>query len=87
VGEFKDEKYNGEGTLYSPNGSIINQGIWTDNIFIRSAKVQQATAPSVQQSNTLNPEIERLRAEAQEAKRKQTEAEELMRVRDEIKKK
>jgi len=81
VGEFRDDKYNGQGTLYSSSGSIINQGIWADNTFIRSATLQQVTAPtSVQQSNTPNPEIERLRAEAQEAKRKQAEAEEQLRL-------
>lgn len=65
VGEFEDDKLNGKGTLYAPNGSIIEQGIWADNKFIRSASIQQATAP--------NQEIERLRAEAEEAKRKQAE--------------
>ena len=65
VGEFKDGKFNGLGTTYASNGSIIDQGIWADNRFVRSAPVQQATAP--------NQEIERLRAEAEEAKRKQAE--------------
>ena len=62
VGEFKDGKYNGQGTVYASNGSIINQGIWADNRFIRSAPVQQANIadqtsatapvqPSISQSN------------------------------------
>ena len=67
VGEFKDGKFNGQGTQYASNGSIINQGIWADDKFVRSAPVQQAT--------TANAELERLRAEAEEAKRKQAEAE------------
>ena len=67
VGEFKDDNRNGQGTQYGSNGSIINQGIWANDKFIRSAPVQQATTPNV--------EIERLRAEAEEAKRKQAEAE------------
>jgi hypothetical protein len=71
VGEYKDGKYNGRGTLYASNGSIINQGIWADGTFVRSAPVQQATIP--------NQENERLRAEAAEAKRKQAAAEEKMR--------
>ena len=62
---------NGQGTEYASNGSIIDQGIWADNRFVRSAPVQQATIP--------NQENERLRAEAAEAKRKQAEAEEKMR--------
>ena len=65
VGEFKDGKFNGFGTTYASNGSIIEQGIYADNKFVRSAPVQQATEP--------NRENERLRAEAEEAKRKQAE--------------
>jgi hypothetical protein len=80
VGEFKDDKYNGEGTMYSSNGSIINQGIWADNTFIRSAILQQATAPSVQQSNTPNLEIERLRAEAELERKRRQELEEQLRL-------
>jgi hypothetical protein len=72
VGEWKDNQRNGEGTEYALNGSIINQGIWVDDKFVRSAPLQQATVP--------NQEVERLRAEASEAKRKQAEAEEKMRV-------
>jgi hypothetical protein len=48
VGEFKGGMYNGEGTLYSSNGSIINQGIWADNTFVRSVTVQQAIAPKTE---------------------------------------
>ena len=75
VGQYKDDKRNGQGTEYASNGSVTRQGIWDDNKFVRSATVQQASVPSVQQSNTPSPEIVRLRAEADEAKRKQAEAE------------
>ena len=71
VGKWKDDNRNGQGTLYASNGSIIDQGLWVDDTFVRSAPVQQATAP--------NRENERLRAEAAEAKRKQAEAEGKMR--------
>jgi len=74
VGEFKDGKRNGQGTLYAPNDSIMSQGIWADNNFVRSSPIPQAL-PSMQGSNTPDPEIARLRAEAEEAKRKQAEAE------------
>jgi len=70
VGELKDGKQHGLGIEYASNGSITNQGIWADGSFVRSAPVQQATVP--------NQELERLRAEASEAKRKQAEAEEKM---------
>jgi hypothetical protein len=74
VGEWKDRRWNGQGTLFSSNGSVINMGVWRNNHFVDSAPVQQASAPSVQQSNTPHPEILRLRAE-EEAKRKQIEEE------------
>ena len=41
VGEFKDDKYNGLGTLFASNGSVIKQGIWANDKFVRSAPVQQ----------------------------------------------
>ena len=43
VGEFQDYKFNGQGTFYSSNGSILYQGIWADDKFIRSAPFQQAS--------------------------------------------
>jgi len=53
VGEFRDGKYNGKGTLYEANGSIINQGIWEDDKFIRSESVQQASPPNQDNSKEL----------------------------------
>jgi hypothetical protein len=44
VGEFKDGKYNGQGTFYSSNGSVINQGIWADGNFVGTEPTQQASA-------------------------------------------
>ena len=38
VGEWRDDKYNGQGTLYA-NGST-RQGIWADGVIIRSVIVQ-----------------------------------------------
>jgi hypothetical protein len=76
VGEFKDGKYNGQGTEYAANGSIINQGIWADGSFVRSATVQQATAP--------NNEIKKLRAEAEESKRLLAQAEDQKRIQTQL---
>ncbi len=76
VGEHKDGRRNGLGTLYASNGSIINQGIWADNNFVRSESVQQATAP--------NAEIERLRAEAEESKRLLVQAEDQRRIQSQL---
>jgi hypothetical protein len=42
VGEWKDSRYNGQGTLYASNGSIINQGIWADGKFVRSYTLQES---------------------------------------------
>jgi len=72
VGEFKDGKANGQGTLYASNGSIISQGLWADDKFIRSEPVQQAAIPNI--------ELERLRTEAEEAKKKQTDGEGQLRL-------
>jgi hypothetical protein len=70
VGEFKDGKANGLGTSYASNGSIINQGIWAGNVFVRSAPLQQAVAPTLQPSTAerdrLNAEIEAERNKRQE---------------------
>ncbi len=71
VGEWKENMRNGQGTEYAPDDSILRQGIWANNKFVRSAPAQQVSVP--------NQEIERLRAEAAEAKRKQAEAEGKMR--------
>jgi hypothetical protein len=75
VGEFKDGKIHGQGTSYASNGSIISQGIWADNKLVRTAPVQQATVP--------NQEIERLRAEAEEATRKQVALANTQRIENE----
>ena len=39
VGEWRDDKYNGQGALFYANGSS-RQGIWADGVIIRSATVQ-----------------------------------------------
>ena len=65
VGEYKDGKFYGRGTLYSSNGSIINQGIWEYGKFVRSVTFQQPTAssPSSQIGNALEYERKRLEDE------------------------
>ena len=71
VGEYKDDKRNGQGTFYS-NGSIINQGIWADDNFVRSEPVQQASAPLVQPSSA---ERDRLAAQVEAELKKREELE------------
>ena len=75
VGEWKDGKPNGQGTEYASNGSITNQGIWAEGSFVRPAPVRQATVP--------NQELERLRAEADEATRKQVALANTQRIENE----
>ena len=75
VGEWSDGKKNGQGTFYNANGSITDQGIYADNKLVRSVPVQQATVP--------NQEVERLKAEADDAKRKQVELANTQRIENE----
>ena len=67
IGEFKDGNFSGKGTLYAPNGSVLKAGIWLDGELINPIQVQKANSPK--------SEVEKLRAEADEAKRKQSELE------------
>jgi hypothetical protein len=71
-GEWQWGERHGLGTLYSSNGSIINQGFWDYGKFIRSESVQQVTIS--------NNEIEKLRAEAELEKRRRQELEEQLRI-------
>jgi len=77
VGEWKDNKHNGQGTLYASNGSVNSQGIWVNGNLVRPAVGQQAVTPS-------NPEISKLRAEAEEAKRLLAQAEEQKRIQTQL---
>jgi hypothetical protein len=72
VGQWKDGNRSGQGIQYSSNNSIIRQGIWADGNFVRSTSEQKPAAP--------DQEIERLRAEAEEAKRKKAELEQQLRI-------
>lgn len=62
VGEWKNQQYNGQGTLYRSDGLVINQGIWANGNFIRSVPLQQVTPSSALSNNAerdrLNVEVE-----------------------------
>ena len=77
LGEFKADKRDGMGTFYDSNGSVINQGIWSFDSFIRSAPLQQANAPSVMPNSA---ERDRLTAEVDAERKKRQELEEQLRV-------
>jgi hypothetical protein len=34
VGEFKNNKMNGQGTFYAADGSIKNSGIWSEDQYL-----------------------------------------------------
>lgn len=44
VGEFKSDKRDGLGIFYDVSGSVINQGIWSFDSFVRSAQAPRETA-------------------------------------------
>lgn len=69
VGAWNNGERNGQGTLYAPDGSVINEGVWANNAFIRSESTPQANTPIIEGA--------KLRAQAEEAKRKQAEQEQL----------
>jgi len=77
VGEFKDDKAHGLGTLFASNGTVISQGVWADDKFVRSAPVKQAIAPSAQPSSI---EINRLAAEVEAERKKRQKLEEQLSV-------
>ena len=72
VGEWKNQQYNGQGTLYRSDGLVINQGIWANGNFIGSAPLQQVT-PSSALSN--NAERDRLNVEVEAERKKRQELE------------
>jgi hypothetical protein len=76
VGEFKDNRPNGQGTFYVSNGAI-RKGIWLDGSLLRSEPVQQASAPSAQPSRV---ERDHLSHQTEVELRKRQESEEQFRV-------
>jgi len=46
-GQWKDDRYDGFGTLYNPNGSIKLQGLWKDNNLVQSQTPPVVTPPMV----------------------------------------
>ena len=77
IGEFFQDKRNGQGIFYSSSGSIISQGIWSYDNLVQAVPVQQATA-SLALSN--NAERDRLTAEVEVERKKRQELEEQLRV-------
>ena len=72
VGELRGGSRNGLGTMFTSNGSVLSQGVWSDDKFVRSAPVQQVNAPTVQLSSN---ERDRLTAEVEAERKKRQELE------------
>jgi hypothetical protein len=72
IGEFFQDKRNGQGIFYSSSGSIISQGIWSYDNLVQSVLVQQATASSALSNNA---ERDRLTAEVEVERKKRQELE------------
>lgn len=72
IGEWESDKPHGQGVLFSSSGVVLNEGLWRYGKFLYAQKEPQPL-PS-------NNEVEKLRAEAEEAKRKQGELESQLRL-------
>ena len=84
VGEFSQDKRNGQGIFYSSSGSIISQGIWSYDNLVQPALIQEAsvanqTLPAVA-LQTDSSERDRLLAEVEAERKKRQELEEQLRV-------
>jgi hypothetical protein len=77
VGEWKDNKYNGQGTWFYTNGSTA-QGIWRDGVIINSFSFKTAPAQTVIPSST---ERERTNSEVEAENKKRQEFEQQEKVR------
>jgi uncharacterized caspase-like protein len=58
IGDYKDGLPNGQGTEYNSNGSIKNQGLWTNGNFVNSSSIKQVNALSPQQLTPSKTEID-----------------------------
>jgi hypothetical protein len=47
VGLWKDDLRNGQGVLYNPNGSIKEEGIWSNDYFVQAKPPPPVIAPVV----------------------------------------
>ena len=77
VGDHRDGVRDGEGTLFSRDGSILQSGVWSRGRFVRSVEVQiQPQQVVALTGGEQSQEITRLRAEADAAVQRQRELEE-----------
>lgn len=84
VGEWMEDKYNGLGAIYSSTGTTILEGIWSDDRFVRSAPVQQASVANQKVPLVAlqpdNSERDKLLAEVELERKKRQELEEQLKV-------
>ena len=77
VGEWLDGSRHGQGVVFASDGSIIIQGIWENGRKLPSTVSLQRIN---QQETIPSSELEKLRADNEEAKRKQAELEQQLRL-------
>ena len=84
VGDWMEDKYNGLGAIYSSTGTTILEGIWSDDRFVRSAPVQQASVANQKVPLVAlqpdNSERDKLLAEVEAERKKRQELEEQLRL-------
>ena len=56
VGDWMHGMFNGQGSLYALNGRIVVAGVWTNDNFVRSDSVQQASLQELNASSCKKPE-------------------------------
>ena len=55
VGQFKNDNYDGFGTLYNADGSIKQQGLWRDDKFVQAQTPPTVTPPVVPKPPVIAP--------------------------------
>ena len=88
VGEFKDDKRNGQGTFYAYNGSISRQGLWENDRLVQSFAIDaqrcpfnsSLTATQAAVPDTLMAERDRLAAELEASRKNAKDLEERLAV-------
>lgn len=78
VGEYKDDKRNGQGISYRANGTVASSGDWSDGNLVNSFAIDTKRFPFNPPEHTVRPssaETDRLTADAQALRQRQQELE------------
>jgi hypothetical protein len=58
VGEWKDGRSNGKGSLYAPDGFLMREGIWANNNLVKSTQIISEMSVSIDLLSTDSQKIE-----------------------------